>query len=297
MTGRDMGYLLLCSHLGARDRKPLTCTQMMRLEQMVQKHPRPAGEKVTYEYLRAIGCREDFAGQIMELLSHRSLAEAYISRGELYRIYPIPRSDPRFPPVLRQRLGGECPGVIWARGDLSLMDKRAIGVVGSRKLHDSNALFAHFAGSEIGKQGYVLVSGNAWGADEQAMLSCKKAGGSVIGVVADSLIDKVPEERELYLSLYDYDAAFSAGRALERNHTIHGWGLMTFVIQSSAQRGGTWSGTNYNLKHRLTNVYCFDDGSYAMKLFCEMGAKAITEYDLWNLENLWKPLLQRGELL
>ena len=105
-------------------------------------------------------------------------------------------------------------------------------MVGSRELGEENRIFAENVGRQAALQGYVLVSGNAKGADSTAQESCLTGGGSVICVVADELEKHPVQKNVLYLSEDGFDMVFSPYRALQRNRIIHSLGSCTFVAQS-----------------------------------------------------------------
>ena len=90
----------------------------------------------------------------------------------------------------------------------------------------------------------------------------------------------------LYLSEENYDAQFSAQRALSRNRVIHALGTVTFVAQCDFGTGGTWSGTEKNLKAGWSPVFCFDDGSEASKALEQIGAELINRDALTDLHDL-----------
>jgi len=159
-------------------------------------------------------------------------------------------------------------------------------LVGSRNLEPLNAAFAWEAGRQAAIQGYVLISGNANGADQAAQNGALENGGKVISVVADRLLDHPAKENVLYLSEEGYDLPFSAIRALSRNRVIHTLGSLALVAQCSLGKGGTWDGTVKNLKNRWTPVYCLDDGSKAMDALVQMGAQPISGTDLCKLKDL-----------
>ena len=161
-----------------------------------------------------------------------------------------------------------------------------IGLVGSRDLMQKNREFAAEAGRQAALQGYVLVSGNARGADQTAQNSCLKAGGQVISVVADDLSAHHNRENVLYLSLDEYDSPFSAQRALSRNRVIHALGKATLVAQCSYKTGGTWDGSAKNLMGNWSPLFCFDDGSPAIEQLSQMGASKISKAQLENLDDL-----------
>ena len=108
----------------------------------------------------------------------------------------------------------------------------------------------------------------------------------MISVVADALKDKTPDDRILYLSEEDFDAEFSAQRALSRNRVIHALGEKTFVAQSDLRKGGSWDGTVKNLRFGWSDVFCFDDGSAAAEELFQMGAERISAKDLRDIRSL-----------
>ena len=87
-----------------------------------------------------------------------------------------------------------------------------VALVGSRELREENWKFAAEVGRQAALQGYVLVSGNARGADRTAQEACLAAGGKVICVVADDLWKQPLRENILYLSEDDFEEGFSAQR-------------------------------------------------------------------------------------
>lgn len=287
MRGAERGFLLLSSSLGDPMRKPLSTAQMRILSDRAWKLEFPAEEReLEIADLIALGYGRQMAARILKLLSDGVVLDHYLQIARRKDCIPLTRISQRYPLVLRQRLSLESPGVLWAKGDLELLKKPKIALVGSRDINEENAAFAREVGRQAALQGYTLVSGNARGADRTAQDACLEAGGSVIVVVADSLAQQAEQERVLYLSEEDYDQEFSAQRALSRNRIIHALGEMTFVAQSSYQTGGTWDGTVRNLRAGWSDVYCFQDGSVAAEQLCQMGAKAVAVQELQNLSAL-----------
>jgi predicted Rossmann fold nucleotide-binding protein DprA/Smf involved in DNA uptake len=104
-------------------------------------------------------------------------------------------------------------------------------------------------------------------------------------VVADELERFSIRGDMLYLSEDVFDGAFSAQRALSRNRIIHCLGSRVFVAQCG-ERGGTWDGTVKNLRQEWNPVYCFQDGTQAVKLLLQMGAEGIGVGDLHDIAGL-----------
>ena len=92
----------------------------------------------------------------------------------------------------------------------------------------------------------------------------------------------------LYLSLDEFDAPFSAQRALRRNHVIHTMCSLTIAARCSLGKGGTWEGILANLKNGWTPVCALDDGSEATAELQNRGVHLITAEDLWELPLLAK---------
>ena len=289
MIPAERGFLLLASHLGEKRRKPLTTPQLRVLADRVQATAMPGeNRELEVKDLLALGYGPEMAKHIVSLLLEEDVLDYYLRKGRILGCTPVTRISEGYPLHLRKRLGLDSPGVLWARGDVSLLNQPMVALVGSRELREENWKFSAEVGRQAALQGYVLVSGNARGADRTAQESCLEAGGKVISVVADELWKQPLRENVLYLSEDDFEEGFSAQRALSRNRVIHALGIVTFVAQSSLRTGGTWDGTVKNLQNLWSEVYGFEDGSDAMTELAQMGLEPIGMKDLTNFYDLPK---------
>lgn len=287
MNAREEGFLLLTSELGVPGRKTLTVPQLRTLAKRVRSaNLENADRDLELSDLTALGYGHEMAQRILVLLEDKALLDYYCQRGKKRNCYPLSRVSAGYPERLCRSLGSESPGCLWYQGDPALLMLPAVSLVGSRDLSPENRAFAREIGRQAALQGYVLVSGNARGADQTAQNACLEAGGKVISVVADALAEHSPIENVLYLSENDFDAPFSAQRALSRNRIIHSLGQMTFVAQCGYQQGGTWDGTVKNLRFGWSPVYCFADGSPAQRLLVEMGADSVTGTQLADFSEI-----------
>ena len=287
MNAREEGFLLLTSNLGDPNRHPLTTAQLRTLAERVRGAEHlPEDRQVESRDLMALGYSREMAERILALLDDEVLLKHYLRRGERAGCVAMSRGGELYPVTVHNRLGDDAPGCLWGRGNLELLSRPAMALVGSRELGGEKLAFAREVGRQAALQGYVLVSGNARGADRAAQDGCLAAGGDVICVVADELERYMPNEHMLYLSEDGFDLPFSSQRALSRNRVIHCMGLRTFVAQSGYQRGGTWDGTVKNLRFGWSPVYCFRDGSPASKLLGDMGAELIELSELHDFSKL-----------
>ena len=291
MTGREEGFLLLTSQLGNPDRKVLTPAQLRILAQRSRDlFVDDPNRDLEQKDLMALGYGREMAQWIEALLSERELLEYYCLQGEKAGCAPLSRVTSGYPETIRKKLGLDSPGCLWAKGDLQLLSAPAIALVGSRELQPENLKFAQEVGRQAAKQGYVLVSGNARGADQAAQEACLASGGAVISVVADALKGHKPRENVLYLSEDGFDQGFSAQRAISRNRCIHCLGEKTFVAQCGYQVGGTWDGTVKNLRFGWSPVYVYHDGTPSAQLLEQMGAELVGLTQLETMHGLPVPV-------
>lgn len=284
MTGQQRGLLLMTSCLGDTARKPLTYRQFKRLILRSMELPRlRSAEVLTVADMAELGYDGPTARRIVELFSDKLRLEGYLRMAKSAGCYPMTLAEERFPEQLTQRLGMDCPTVLWYKGDITLLQQPGIGLVGSRELSRENRSFARRVGQLAAQKGYTLVSGNARGADREAQNACLEAGGRVISIVADSLRQLRPDPRILYLAEDSFDLEFTSYRALRRNRIIHAMGVKTFVAQATLGKGGTWDGTVKNLTAGYSPVYCFNDGSPAAVTLADQGAMLIDEEQLINI--------------
>ncbi len=287
MTPREAGFLLLSSTLGDPVRKVLSDAQMRTLARRVgeMKVDDPDRELSSTD-LERIGYSRQEADRILSLLVQTEQLQWYLQKAKAVGCYPITRVSGEYPHKLRVRLGLDCPGCLWGKGDVRLLTLPMVGLVGSRVIKESNLAFARETGFQAAKQGYVLVSGNARGADRVAQDACLENGGYVISVVADEMASLPANDRILYLSESGYDLPFTPQRALHRNRVVHSLADIMLVAQSDLETGGTWNGTVTNLRGNYSPVFCFRDGSDASSRLEQLGATLVDPAELQDFSAL-----------
>ena len=230
---------------------------------------------VTVKDVRRLGYSEYEAGHIVSLLGRERQLDGYLLAAEKADVAVITRLDARFPQRLREQLGARCPAALFCRGDLRLLQRPCISVVGSRHLASPGAQFAAQAGRLAAREGFTLCSGDAMGADRTAQEACLRGGGSVLIFPATELVYCPARENILYAAEGGFELGFSAQRALGRNRFIHAMGEKTLVAQTSFGKGGTWNGSLDNLQHEYSPLFVFDDGSEGARALCARGATPV----------------------
>lgn len=86
----------------------------------------------------------------------------------------------------QERMGfrGEASGTkVWLAGDVSLLKKPCVSIVGAREVSKDGAARARRLAKEFARAGIVTVSGLAKGVDTEALTEAINAGGRVIAVI------------------------------------------------------------------------------------------------------------------
>ena len=165
--------------------------------------------------------------------------------------------DEHYPRHWLARLAAKAPPVLHAAGAVESLNTPGVGVVGSRNVLDAGAVVAERVAQCAANMNLPLVSGGARGSDQFAMNAALKAGGAVVGILADSLARKVkhPDVRRaiydgntLMCTPYGPNAPFNVGNAMGRNKLIYAQAALTVVVASDHGSGGTWGGATEALK-------------------------------------------------
>lgn len=275
MTAREQGFLLLTSCLGDSTRKRLTLSLFRELILRSKEAGLEDATVLTRQQLLDMGFDQVKAAHIAQLFGEADRLAGYLRMARREGCCFLTLGTEGFPEMLPMRLGMDCPTVLWGKGDLSLLFQPGIALVGSRDLNPENFAFAQSVGKFAAENGFVLISGNARGADKAGQEAALAAGGKVVSVVADRLTDKKTNPNILYLAEDSFDLPFTSHRALSRNRIIHALGARTYVAQCNLGHGGTWDGTTKNLQKGWSPVCCFDDGSKATRELIAQGAEPI----------------------
>ena len=275
MTAAERGVLLLCASLGGAER-PLSMAQFRELSLRAQAHGVPQGDlnaELTQRDVERLGYPAADAEHIAALLSRERRLEESLTAAERCGIVPLTRITAAYPVPLARKLSVSCPPVLFAKGELLLMRRECVSLVGSRELNAAGRAFARRVGRLAAEEGLTLVSGGAAGADTEAQEACLAAGGSVIVFTPGRLTELPVRRNVLYLSEGGWTLPFSVPRAMSRNRLIHAMGEKTLVAQTGFGSGGTWNGTLDNLRHGWSTVFVHDDGSEGAAALIARGAE------------------------
>ena len=115
------------------------------------------------------------------------------------------------------------PDELFYRGNLDLLKKRKVGIVGSRRPNKYAATLTHKISNELSKRDIAIVSGAAIGVDAIAHKACKIE--NAIAVVANGLDIKYPSiNKNLIEDIEKYGLILSAyedGKTARKYSFVH----------------------------------------------------------------------------
>ena len=213
---------------------------------------------------RLLAIPPDAADRLAYLLDRGGQLAIELERLGNLGLWALTIAHGNYPRRLCDRLADGAPPVLFGSGDVELLDRGGLAVVGSRDA-DARALqFTAEVSSVAARAGVQVVSGAARGVDAAAMRAAFEAGGTVIGVLADSLERRVrePETRRataegqaVLVTPYHPRAGFTAGAAMGRNKLIYTLADAALIVAASEGQGGTWAGATEALDHLWVPVY------------------------------------------
>jgi predicted Rossmann fold nucleotide-binding protein DprA/Smf involved in DNA uptake len=172
-------------------------------------------------------------------------------------MWMLGRSDDDYPQRLREHLKDSAPPLIFGYGDVRHFRNKGVAIVGSRDAPESDLLLAESLGRATSLAGYNVVSGGARGVDDRAANGAFGTEGTVIAVIADSLLrnaskkqyrDRLIQGDLVLMTPYSPEAGFSAGNAMGRNRLIYCLADAAVAVSSSNGTGGTFGGASNNLR-------------------------------------------------
>jgi predicted Rossmann fold nucleotide-binding protein DprA/Smf involved in DNA uptake len=249
--------LLLCASFGQNrqiEPQPLTLSEYNSVADWLKENQmRPADllEATAKEQLDKITINKLNPNRLSALLERGGMLSIAVEKWTNLGLWVLGRSDANYPKRLKQILKHSAPAILYGVGNIELLSLGGLAILGSRDIDEEIVSYTQRIGRTCAAQAIQVVSGGARGVDQAAMLSVLEAGGTSIGVLADSLTkvavngkyrSSIQEGRLTLISSYDPDAGFNAGNAMGRNKYIYALADYALVVSSSFSKGGTWAG-------------------------------------------------------
>jgi predicted Rossmann fold nucleotide-binding protein DprA/Smf involved in DNA uptake len=291
--------LLLCASFGQNrqiEPQPLNLSEYNSLADWLRENQmRPADllESIGKQKLQKITINKLDSDRLSALLERGMMLSLAVEKWTNQGLWVLGRSDTNYPKRLKQRLKHSAPAILYGVGNIELLSLGGLAILGSRDVDDEIVGYTRRVAQNIAVQGMQVISGGARGVDQAAMLGVLDAGGTCVGVLADSLTkaavnskyrSSIQEGRLTLISSYDPEAGFNAGNAMGRNKYIYALADYALVVSSSFGKGGTWAGAVEALS-RLQDIPVFvrlhPTASEGNQQLHNQGAKAFPP-EPWN---------------
>jgi len=218
--------------------------------------------------------------------------------------------DDNYPHLLKTSLKREqTPPLLFYAGDLRILERQTIAIIGSRKAGEESLAFTRAVSSYLAMQGANIISGNARGVDRTAYEGATSTEGcttvvlphgirKLSGVQWRALQAKIEAGKVLLLSQFHPDAQWVVSRAMERNKVVTGLAQIVIVAESDTE-GGTWAGATGALRQNRP-LYVRDSASSSAlpgnKALIELGGHPLP-WPTEQLADVLSPLLQNSAAL
>lgn len=153
--------------------------------------------------------------------------------------------DAHYPEALKEI--PDPPLLLFYKGDVTLVQKSSVAVVGARKPTPYGRAACQFLTDQLSNMGFVIVSGLALGIDAIAHQSAIRAGGDTIAVLGCGIDIVYPRsnaalfsqirQHGLLLSEHPPGTNPLPGLFPERNRIISGLALGTLVVEAAEKSG------------------------------------------------------------
>lgn len=249
--------LLLCSSLEQKYNpapKPLNISEYNSLARWLRENqltPANLLEPTLNRKLSNTKINNLDSDRLLALLNRGMMLSLSVEKWTSKGLWVIGRGEPKYPQSLKRNLYSKAPPIIYGIGTIDLLYKGGLAIVGSRNIDDEAIEYTQRIVELCASQEMQIVSGGARGVDQASMLGCVNAGGTSLGILADSLTkasvasqyrEAIKQGRLTLISPYHPEASFSVGNAMGRNKYIYALADYALVISSSLEKGGTWAG-------------------------------------------------------
>lgn len=293
--------ILLTVHFGNTQAKSLTINEWAKLSEKLKKNNLEPSVLLKGKLAEILNdCDIDWlpVDRLIGLLERGSALGFALEKWQRSGLWIISQQDDDYPERLKQNLGTKAPPILFGYGNQKLLEKGGIAVVGSRNADQEDLDLTRVLGYEAAKQGYTIVSGGARGVDEGAILSTLEHEGTSIGVLAKDLLRSALSGKYrkhilsgdlALISPFNPEAGFNVGNAMARNKYIYCLSDAAIVVNTTLDKGGTWTGAIEDLKSKWVPLWVQPkeyENTGNMGLV-EKGAKWLPK-DLSSLEDLIK---------
>ena len=175
----------------------------------------------------------------------RGVVQAELRQGRALGARLLVHGEPDYPQALTDL--PDAPPVLWAFGDIALLNRPAVGMVGARNASSLGVRMARRLGLGLSEAGFVVVSGLARGIDTAAHEAALEGQGRTIAVMAGGIDVIYPAENAALAAAIDAAGCRVSEHppGLEpqarhfplRNRIVAGLSRAVIVVEAAAKSG------------------------------------------------------------
>ena len=205
---------------------------------------------------------------------------------ETLRDTAVTLADPEYPSLLKEIV--DPPPALFFRGDLALLQKPSVAMVGSRRASPYAINAAEHLARQLVSAGIVVVSGLARGVDSASHAAALDAGGTTIAVLGTGIdivyprsnrrLFRAVEERGLILSEFPPGTPPLPMNFPIRNRVISGISLGTVIVEATSRSGSLITARTAAEQNREVCAVpgpIFSPGSEGTHRLIQYGAKLV----------------------
>ncbi len=173
------------------------------------------------------------------------VVQAELKQGKALGAQLLVHGEPDYPAAMLDI--PDAPPVLWAKGDISLLNHPAVGMVGARNASSLGVRMARRLGLGVSEAGFTVVSGLARGIDTAAHEAALEAEGRTIAVMAGGVDVIYPAENAALAAALDANGCRISEHppGLEpqarhfplRNRIVAGLSRAVIVVEAAAKSG------------------------------------------------------------
>ena len=211
------------------------------------------GPRTFYALIRKFGDVEEALEYVGEKAYQLDKAMREIEQAQKLGIKILTYCDAAYPPQLTSTY--DAPPILFYRGNVGLLGKTSIGVVGTRNSSAAGMNITRKICTELGEKNYVVISGLARGIDTEAHKATLATG--TIAVVAGGLdVIYPPENKKLFEQIASEGLVIGENPAgtepiarhfPQRNRIIAGVSAGILVVEA-ARKSGSMITADYALR-------------------------------------------------
>ena len=228
-----------------------------------------------YQYFDLISsaCNYKIAEKVKQFIDENPFTKFeydYLINKDGFTCTALTIEDKEYPKMLKET--DAPPIVLFAKGDISLLNTRCMAIVGSRKISPYGERITKEFASGLGAGGFTIVSGMAYGVDAVAHKTALQEGAKTIAVLGTGLDVVYPKENQkiydslikngLIISEYPLGTTPLQHQFPERNYIISGLSEGV-VVTEAGEKSGALITANFAIEQNR-DIYSVPGDIYAI---------------------------------